>query len=147
MILPVIGFDSIIATIALIFSALSLYHCKKSNSAIIEDSINTKIDNKDNQIRQCREKIKMLRLLPNVQEREEQIAIQIEFLECELQSLCNIFNVACGFYLDGKIDKKRFKREYLQEIIELVEADYNKGILSDKNAYSSLLTVYSKFKK
>ena len=147
MILPVIGFDSIIATIALIFSALSLYHCKKSNSAIIEDSINTKIDNKDNQIRQRREKIKMLRLLPNVQEREEQIAIQIEFLECELQSLCNIFNVACGFYLDDKIDKKRFKREYLQEIIELVEADYNKGILTDKTAYSSLWTVYNKFKR
>ena len=147
MILPVIGFDSIIATIALIFSALSLYHCKKSNSAIIEDSINTKIDNKDNQIRQRREKIKMLRLLPNVQEREEQIAIQIEFLECELQSLCNIFNVACGFYLDGKIDKKRFKREYLQEITELVEADYNQEILTDKTAYSSLWTVYNKFKR
>lgn len=147
MILPAISLDLLVAVIAVIFSALSLYQCKKSNSAIIEDSINTKIDNKDNQIRQRREKIKMLRLLPNVQEREEQIAIQINFLECELQSLCNIFNVACGFYLDGKIDKKRFKREYLQEITELVEADYNQEILTDKRAYSSLWTVYNKFKR
>lgn len=58
----------------------------------------------------------------------------------------NAYEEACAKYLDGKVDKKRFKKNYHVEIRNLVENDNNKdkfdGVTSK---YKCILAVYEEW--
>lgn len=58
----------------------------------------------------------------------------------------NAYEEACAKYLDGKVDKKRFKKNYHVEIRNLVENDNNKdkfdGVTSK---YKCILEVYEEW--
>ena len=135
--------QNIIALFALIFSIYSLHNSFKLNSAILENAINDKVTNIYNKIMKCVKRVDKLQQ----KHKKRKLKNAKDILNNELENLCNTLNVACGFYLDGKIDKKRFKREYELMIERIMTAEHYKIFISDKNAYSSLLTVYSKFKK
>jgi len=64
-------------------------------------------------------------------------------IECYL----NIYDDLCGTYLDGKIDKKRFEKNYKDEIINLVDNEefkdyYKRGNDQLKSKYKKTLKVY-----
>ena len=55
----------------------------------------------------------------------------------------NAYEDACGKYLDGKVDKNRFKKLYNVEIRRLVEDEpYKRYYENNQSAYTSTLTVY-----
>lgn len=58
----------------------------------------------------------------------------------------NAYEDACGKYIDGKIDKDRFKKFYQSEIRRLVEEEPNRSHYSDNQSpYSSTLAVYKEW--
>jgi t-SNARE complex subunit (syntaxin) len=64
-------------------------------------------------------------------------------LSAKIEKNLNAYNSACAAYLDNKIDKKRFKKDYSKEIRQLVENEH----LRDKfdtttSPYKSILEVY-----
>jgi len=65
-------------------------------------------------------------------------------VECYL----NIYDDLCGTYLDGKIDKKRFEKNYKDELINLVTdemfKDYYKPEDQLKSKYKKTWKVYFK---
>lgn len=55
----------------------------------------------------------------------------------------NAYEDACGKYLDGKVDKNRFKKLYNVEIRRLVEDEpYKRYYENNQSAYTSTLAVY-----
>lgn len=44
-----------------------------------------------------------------------------KLLNMSLEMVCNAYDEACAKYLDGKVDKKRFRNNYYTEIKKLVE--------------------------
>lgn len=66
-----------------------------------------------------------------------------------LEDFINQYDRACMLYLDDKIDRKRFKKEYKQELVNLVEnGKYKTKYFSENNLrFESIISVYEKFKK
>lgn len=135
--------QNIIALFALIFSIYSLHNSFKLSSAILENSINDKITNIYNQIMKDIQKVRK----QEKKHKKRKLNDAKDMLNNELENLCNALNVACGFYLDGKIDRKRFKREYKLMIERIMTAEHYQIFIQDKIAYSSLWTVYDKLKR
>lgn len=58
----------------------------------------------------------------------------------------NTYEDACGKYLDGKIDKERFKKMYQREIRRLVEEEPHKEYYSGlQTPYASTAAVYKEW--
>lgn len=58
----------------------------------------------------------------------------------------NTYEDACAKYLDGKIDKERFKKMYQHEILELVTGDSEKEhYSSNQTKYVSTIAVYKEW--
>lgn len=49
-----------------------------------------------------------------------------KMLDMSLEMVCNAYDEACAKYLDGKVDKVRFKKIYYTEIKNLVEKEDTK---------------------
>ena len=62
------------------------------------------------------------------------------------QNLINSYEEACTKYLDGKIDKVRFKKNYIIEIRNIVEAKELKGLFdSHSSRYKAIIKVYDEW--
>ncbi|MEE1061730.1 MAG: hypothetical protein UH080_07955 [Ruminococcus sp.] len=60
-----------------------------------------------------------------------------------LESNLNAYDEACSKYLDNKVDKERFKRNYSVEIRQLVEnKNYKKYFDANTSPYKCILKVY-----
>ena len=71
--------------------------------------------------------------------------LQQAYLAAE-ETYRNAYEDACGKYLDGKIDKERFKKFYIVEIRRLVEEEPHKKYYADnQSAYTSTLAVYKEW--
>lgn len=64
-----------------------------------------------------------------------------------LEDYLNAFDEACTKYIDGKIDKTRFKKTYFDELRQLVENDAFKDRYSDpQTKYEATVKVYKEWK-
>lgn len=58
----------------------------------------------------------------------------------------NAYEDACAKYIDGKIDKERFKKMYLGEIRRLVEEEpHREAYATNQTAYDCTLKVYNEW--
>lgn len=110
----------IISIIAIVISIISLYKSIKSASGQIE--------------------IYIRNMITSARNRYEDLAINSNatapVLDSALENLLNTYDEACAKYLDGKVDKGRFKKLYYTEIKNLVE---------DNNTKPHYDTIDSKF--
>jgi len=65
-----------------------------------------------------------------------------------LEDYFNHYDRACRLYLENKIDKKSFKKEYKGEIKKIVEnQNYSAYFAPEKHRYKAILKVYKKWQK
>lgn len=58
----------------------------------------------------------------------------------------NAYEDACAKYIDGKIDKERFKKMYLGEILRLVEEEpHREAYATNQTTYDCTLKVYNEW--
>lgn len=63
-----------------------------------------------------------------------------------LEDVCNAYNEACAKYLDGKVDKKRFKKNYINEIKNIVTANSTKNkFIQPQTDYNATVNVYNEW--
>ena len=127
----------IISGLALLLSIYALYRSSKADkisAGQIEISIHQLITQAKKDIAE---------LTMKVAEQDKDVLIQLieEAYEREL----NAYEVACAKYLDGKVDKERFKRNYHIEIRQLVEDDKFKKYDSTSSPYKCILNVYKEW--
>lgn len=70
----------------------------------------------------------------------------VKTLNSMIESMLNKYDDACGKYLDGKIDKNRFKKTYHREISNLVQnGEFKKYFDPVTTSYKAILVVYKEW--
>lgn len=73
-------------------------------------------------------------------------ALLTSALNTAVENYLNAFEQACSVYIDNKVDRERFKKNYSAEIRELVENPaYNKKIDTCTIAYKCIRKVYTEW--
>ena len=91
---------------------------------------------------------KIEKLQDESEELQEEIEMIIKVTSAAKERMLNSYDEICMKYLDGKIDKERFKKAYSIEIINLVDEFqdfYNKN--KNKRGYQATITVYDEWTK
>lgn len=79
-------------------------------------------------------------------EEENALALYRKNLNAAVQTLINTYDSACSKYMDGKVDKDRFKKTYKNEIRKLVENDEFEGYFNPlTSSYKPILNAYSEW--
>ena len=77
---------------------------------------------------------------------EEVKAIYEQMFDSAQEDLRNVYEEACSRYRDGKVDKKRFKRMYSNEIKQIVEDPVQKVKYDTiSTRYECTVTVYKEW--
>lgn len=73
--------------------------------------------------------------------------IYTKLMDSVLEDCLNAFDEACTKYIDGKIDKTRFKKTYFDEIRQLVENKaFNDKYSGPQTKYEATVKVYKEWK-
>lgn len=79
-----------------------------------------------------------------VEHMDDDFYIQLE--NTALEEVMNAYDEACAKYLDGKVDKERFKKMYHDEIRQWVEAEKTKTFYQEpQTRYRSTIGVYKEW--
>jgi hypothetical protein len=134
----------LIALGALIISLASYFKATSLSSASIELSINERITSTKERVSDI--SVQMSTLLSKdtlTSEEEKQIEIYKHSFDSAVENNLNAYEEACAKYLDNKVDRKRFEKNYRIEIRQLVEKQelrkYFDGVTS---RYKAILKVY-----
>ena len=66
--------------------------------------------------------------------------------EQAIETMLNVYDEACAKYLDGKVDKERFRRSYHKSIRHLVESgEFENQFNTPCSSYKCILRVYDKW--
>lgn len=84
-------------------------------------------------------------LAVEIEKNPESKMLQYAYSAAE-ESYRNAYEDACGKYMDGKIDKERFKKMYQREIRRLVEEEPHKqSYMGAQTPYASTVAVYKEW--
>lgn len=138
----------IVAVIGIITAFCSFIAAKNSAQSARDSSIATSLIDKGmleiqirsniNQASNRRDDI-MIRL---DSERDNETLTKVA--ESAIENWLNTYDEACGLYLDFKVDRSRFKKNYYSEIVDLVEDKKFENYFSPefKSKYQKMLIVY-----
>jgi len=59
-----------------------------------------------------------------------------------IERLLTAYNLGCGMYLDAKLDRQRFQRQYQREIENVFIDDFYKEVLQNRAEYPALYEVH-----
>ena len=129
---------SIIATMISIYNLFSYKEDKKRNFGQSEIEVRNMINSSQMHFEEIIYN-KLGKKLTNEEEEEYQLLIK-----SSKERVKNVYEEACMKYLDGKVDKVRFKKTYNREIRQLVEEN-QEDYKDVKNIYDATLKVYKEW--
>ncbi|MBQ6743526.1 MAG: hypothetical protein IJR05_02070 [Acidaminococcaceae bacterium] len=138
------GISDIVAILALIVSALSL---KKSSEA-------TKVSNN---ISKGQAEIEIRNMITSAKRYYQEKSLALisdpnnaglqQLVASALEEVMNTYDEACAKYLDGKVDKERFKETYKDEVFNLItDAGVKSKYEGPQSKYKATVTVYEEWK-
>ncbi|MFQ5962686.1 MAG: hypothetical protein ACE5KZ_00195 [Candidatus Scalinduaceae bacterium] len=151
------GFSLVVSTIALIFSIISnakSNRLKHENvrlaNAMVETDIRATIGNETARVNEVAMKLNTLIAKQKTEEIKDHERHELKSLKKNLtaaiQGMLNAYEEACSKYLDGKIDKERFRRTYHVEIRNLLEAqDLKLFFAPHTSSYRAIIKVYNEW--
>lgn len=146
-------FSLVAIAISIVAIIISFISATKGNK--IAEAANQLVDTA-NLMQMGQVEMQIRELILNAQARFTDLSIQmnqaednshfIQPLESALESVCNAYDEACAKYLDGKVDKVRFKQLYHNEIRQWVEDDATKDKYSAvQSKYPATVKVYKEW--
>ena len=144
----------VIAAFGVIISLFALKKSSKASAAAlniqhasVELEIRNAIENSKSQIQTLSITFAPLKVKTNRTEEEEKL---FEFHEkafkSGIESMLNQYDDACAKYIDGKIDKHRFKKTYNKEIRNIVEnKEFEEYFNPTTSNYKPILIVYKEW--
>lgn len=146
--------STVIATISVIISLFALSKSSKASSAAlniqhasVELEIRNAIENSKNQIQNLSITFAPLKVKANrTQDEDALFKFHEKALKSGIESLLNQYDDACAKYIDGKIDKHRFKKTYNKEIRNIVEnKEFEEYFNPTTSNYKPILIVYKEW--
>lgn len=131
----------ILSIIAIIISMVSFKKSDKLNMASIELYINERITNTKEKVYDI--SMQMATSLDELEAHPKQKEAFNKIFEGAVENNLNAYEEACTKYLDKKIDRKRFKKNYQSEIRNLVQnKQFAKYYDTVTSKYRATLKVY-----
>ncbi|EHH1036961.1 hypothetical protein J7077_004161 [Vibrio parahaemolyticus] len=157
-------FSDFVSVVSLLVSIAAVFFAKKSSKAahdIAEKNLNLQHGMVELEMRQAIENAKSkvneisVVMAPLVakeeksklnEEDEGTLKIYRKNLDAAVQTLMNTYDDACSKYIDGKVDKVRFKKNYKYEIRNLLEnKDLKEHFDPLTSRYKPILNVYTEW--
>ena len=141
-------YEFIAVAISVIGLALSVWSTIKARSAhkIAQGQIELNIHQLLTQAKKDEMEISILIAEKCSNDNSEMKTIILSALDTAVERTLNAYEEACAKYLDGKVDKERFKKNYHIEIRQLVEnKNHKKHFDSTTSAYKAILKVYKEW--
>jgi len=144
----------VIAAISVVISLFALSKSSKASSAAlniqhasVELEIRNAIENSKNQIQNLSITFAPLKVKTSrTQDEEALFQFHQKALDSGIESLLNQYDDACAKYIDGKIDKHRFKKTYNKEIRNIVEnKEFEEYFNPTTSNYKPILIVYKEW--
>lgn len=140
----------IFSGIAILIAVLSYLLAKRANStasANTELYINERITNTKEKVSEISMLMSSLITKKNkTNEEEEQLKIFQFNFKAAVENNLNAYEESCAKYLDNKVDKKRFHKQYKTEVRQLVENEQFKEYFDRASSrYRSILKTYNEW--
>lgn len=148
------GISIAIASISVIISLVALRKSSSASSAAlniqhasVELEIRNAIENSKNQIQNLSITFAPLKVKSTRTHDEEALFdFHKKALDSGIESMLNQYDDACAKYIDGKIDKNRFKKTYNKEIRNIVEnKEFEAYFNPTTSNYKPILIVYKEW--
>lgn len=143
--------SDILSVLSLIMSGVALYKSNDANNRANE------LQSASNDVQMGLLEIQIREMIENARKEFDEIATQLKSGSCNdsvllaklksaKESYVNAYDEACTKYLDGKIDKSRFKKTYDNEIRNLVESEVFKELyMEPQTKYKATVKVYKEW--
>jgi hypothetical protein len=142
--------EAVIAVFALILSGLSLYQSNKASN------VANKLNDEANLLTKGQVEIQIREMISLARHRYIELGCKLaseltpinvqSFINAALEDYMNTYDEACAKYLDGKVDKERFKKLYINEIKNLVEDKNTKEkYTKPQTKYNPTVKVYEEW--
>lgn len=141
-------YEIIAVVISLLGLSLSIWSIVKARSAhkIAQGQIELNIHQLLTQAKKDEMEISILIAEKCSNDSSKMKTIIFSALNTAIERTLNAYEEACAKYLDGKVDKERFKKNYHIEIRQLVESENHKKYFdSTTSAYKAILKVYKEW--
>ena len=147
----------ILTALAVLVSVIALCVSFKASQKGNElSSIANDLTKTANDMQMAQVEMQIRELILNTRSRYEDIALQIKdnednelyksILDSSLEGLLNAYDEACAKYLDGKVDKERFKKLYHDEIRNLVDNEAIKEkYIAPQTKFRATVKVYNEW--
>ncbi len=151
------GLSLIVSVISLIFSILSKRKASalarentKLANGMLELEVRSSISDSTFRVNEVAMKMNSLIAKRKANEISEVESIELEALKnnwrSAVQGMLNAYDEACTKYIDGKVDKERFKKNYHVEIRNLLESAALKEFFDPHTSrYKAILKVYNEW--
>lgn len=140
-------YEIIAVIVSVIGLVASIYSIIRANNAhkIAQGQIELNIHQLLNQTKKDEMEISMM-IAQKCSNNDETVKLLKNALKSAMERTVNAYEEACAKYLDGKVDKERFKKNYHIEIRQLVEDNnYKKYFDSTTSSYKAILKVYKEW--
>lgn len=128
---------TLLGCIVSVCSLVNAYNAYKISQGLLEVNVH-------NMIYQTKKDVMQISLA--IAEKGNENLMFTEVLNSAIESNLNAYEEACAKYLDKKVDKKRFKRNYCVEIRQLVEnKNYKNYFDANASSYKCILKVYKEW--
>jgi hypothetical protein len=119
----------------------------KSAEASVEIAIQSAITSTKEKIMDCSESMEELLAKQNLTDSEKRLLdLKKKRFNVALENNLNAYEDACAKYIDGKVDKVRFRKSYSTEIRNIVEdKNFEKYFDAVKSRYKAILKVYKEW--
>lgn len=124
----------IISIISMVFSKINMNKTEKIYYGQSELAISESITNAKNRVTD---------ILANASEQNNQYTNQC--MKVAIEQLLNSYEEACAKYIDSKVDKKRFKKTYFDEIKNIVESVELNEYFKFGSKYDAIKMVYEEW--
>lgn len=140
-------FNISVASLALIISVITYITSSKNASAMVELSINERITTTKEKVSEMSMIMTPLLAKASLTPVEEKmIELYTKQFNLSIENNINAYEEACSKYIDGKVDKKRFKKLYKTEIRKLVEhKDLSNYFDALRSEFKAILKVYNEW--
>ena len=110
---------------------------------VATDNANARVNEIDMKMHPLKAKKKHGSISP---EEDEELTSLHKNMRAAIQGMLNIYDEACAKYLDGKVDKERFKRNYIFEIRNLLQSEGLKQYFDPvTSTYKAIMKVYNEW--
>lgn len=138
--------SDLIALLALVLSVVSLIISSKSSSKSNKTAMGSEELQVRELIRSAKNRFEDLAIEQADDETKKDNPIFEQAVNSALEGVCNAYDEACSKYLDGKIDKTRFKKMYFDEIKNWVENDSVKDkYVEPQTRFHATVAVYNEW--